>query len=778
MTGRLGTIVRAAVGRRRVQTAVIVLTATLAVTASVLAAGLIVASEGPFDHAFDRQHGAHLSARFDSARISSAQVSTTTRARQVTAAAGPYPLVSVKPIPVDTKGGLPPGIQLTDLTVVGRQPGGAVDDLTLTAGRWATRPGEIVMSAHNEPFVLGNTLRFPGVPGDPLFTVVGIARSVGETADAWVPPTTISSLTAAGSRPDYQMLYRFRRASTSAQVSADRATIAALAPDGSLVGVQSWLKVRLAATRVSATFAPFIVAFGILGLAMSMLVVGIVVGGAVAAGTRRIGILKSLGCTPGQVVRAYLGQALLPGSAGILLGLVLGNLLAIPVMGDTAEVYGVGRAGIDPRVDVLVAAVALLCIGVSAGVPARRAGNLRTVEAIAVGRTPDSGHGRAARRVLGRLPLPRPLTLGLAAPFGRPGRSATMAVAVAIGTIGATFGIGLVLSVDGIQSGINLRSPGDVVVSDLTSPVDADRVDAAIRQQQGTGQWCNSAEAALGVAGLAGSTTVISYQGDSSWASWQMIRGRWFHRPGEVVAASGFLHATGTRIGDSITLVDGSRSATVRVVGEVLDVRQEGMLLVLDRRSIDALRPELDPLSYRFNVRLKPGVPRDDYLRALNRDLAPLGVSATRNSDELSDTVVAMDALAGALTVLLLSVAGIGVLNTAVLETRERVHDLGVYQALGMSPGQTIGMTITSVAGVGLIAGAVGVPLGVALHGVVLPIMGRAAGTDIPAVDTAVYHLPLVLPLLLGGLVIATVGALLPAGWAIRVRTAVALRTE
>jgi putative ABC transport system permease protein len=280
------------------------------------------------------------------------------------------------------------------------------------------------------------------------------------------------------------------------------------------------------------------------------------------------------------------------------------------------------------------------------------------------------------------------------------------------------------------------------------------------------------------VAGLAGSTTVISYQGDSSWASWQMIRGRWFHGAGEVVAASGFLHATGTRIGDGITLINGSRSSTVKIVGEVLDVRQEGMLIVLDRTSIAALQPQMDPLSYQFNVRLKPGVKRDDYIQAVNRDLEPFGVSATRNSNKLSDTVVSMDALTGALTILLLSVAGLGVLNTAVLDTRERVHDLGVLKALGMSPRQTTAMIITSVSGVGLIAGVVGVPIGIAVHGVVIPIMGRAAGTDIPAVDAAVYDLPLVIPLLLGGLVIATAGALLPAGWATRTRTAVALRTE
>jgi putative ABC transport system permease protein len=395
-----------------------------------------------------------------------------------------------------------------------------------------------------------------------------------------------------------------------------------------------------------------------------------------------------------------------------------------------------------------------------------------------VGRTPGAARGRVARRIFGRLPLPRPLTLGLATPFSRPGRSATMAVAVAIGTIGATFGIGLALSLNGIQSGINLRSPGDVVVDDLTAPVDTSRIDAAIDRQLGTRQWFNSAESGLGVAGLAGSTTVISYQGDSSWASWQMIRGRWFRGPGEAVVPSGFLHATGTGIGDSIMLINGPRSSRVKIVGEVLDVRQEGMLIVLDRRSIAPVRPQIDPLSYQFNVRLRAGVDRDDYIDTLNESLQPLDVSATRNSNKLSDTVAAMDALAGALTILLLSVAGLGVLNTVVLDTREKVHDLGVFKALGMTPRQTIAMIITSVGGVGLVAGLIGVPIGIAVHGVVLPIMGHAAGTDIPAVDAAVYDPPVVVPLLLGGLVIATAGALLPAGWATRARTAVALRTE
>ena len=56
--------------------------------------------------------------------------------------------------------------------------------------------------------------------------------------------------------------------------------------------------------------------------------------------------------------------------------------------------------------------------------------------------------------------------------------------------------------------------------------------------------------------------------------------------------------------------------------------------------------------------------------------------------------------------------------------------------------------------------------------------MGHAAGTTIPAVDMAAYTLPMLITLILGGPVIATAGALLPAGWAATTRTATALRTE
>jgi putative ABC transport system permease protein len=119
--------------------------------------------------------------------------------------------------------------------------------------------------------------------------------------------------------------------------------------------------------------------------------------------------------------------------------------------------------------------------------------------------------------------------------------------------------------------------------------------------------------------------------------------------------------------------------------------------------------------------------------------------------------------------------AGLGVLNTVLLHTRERVHDLGISRAVGMTPRQTIAMVVCWVAGTGLAAGLVAVPAGIAVHRYVLPVMAHAAATNVPASYVAVYSAP---ELALAGPVIAVTGALLPAGWAARSAAATALHAE
>jgi putative ABC transport system permease protein len=780
MTGPLVRVVRSGVGRRRVQTVVIAIATMMAVAAAVVAGSLMVVSNAPFDHAFAEQNGAHITAEFDPAKAGAEQLGATGRLDGVTASAGPYPTTILRA--TDSAGRQPPA-----MTLVGRTgPRAAVDDLDLTAGRWARKPGEIVLSsAYQGPaFKVGDTLTASGA----TFTVVGFATSASRTADVWATPAQVRALAAKDAPVNSQMLYRFDAAGSKGEIAADRKKL--LAASGALLGTQSYLDTKRAADQGAAPTIPFLVAFGVLGIVMSVIIVGSVISGAVGTGLRRIGILKAIGFTPREVVRAYVAQALIPASVGITLGVVLGNLLAVPLLDDTEQAYGTASLSVAWWVDVVVPAGALLVVGIAALVPALRAGRLRTVEAIAVGRAPRTGRGQWAHRAAGRLPLPRAVTYGLAGPFAHPVRTLAMLLAVAFGTIAATFAVGLTSSLNEVSAvqdpedraavtvftggatvagGEHVPAPG----TPEPEPADPAKVSAAIEAQPGTASYYGLGQQDATVAGISGTVRATLYQGDSTRGGYAMISGHWLTGAGQVVVPGRFLDTTGTEVGDTVRVTVGKETATLRIVGEAFDTSGDELEIQASLADFPATRPQL------FLVDVNPGVTAAAYAEKLAAHIEPLGADARANSpSERDNFVLILNTMAVLLTLMLVCVAGLGVLNSVVLDTRERVHDLGVCKALGMSPRQTVSLVLASVTGIGVLGGLVGVPVGYALHGFVLPVMGHAAGTELPRSVLDVYATPHLLLLGLAGLVIALLGALLPAGWAARTRTATALRTE
>ncbi|MFD4139982.1 ABC transporter permease [Streptomyces sp. NPDC058572] len=779
----LGKVVSSGVGRRRVQTLVIGLATMMAVAASVLGGSLLVVSGAPFDDAFAEQHGAHLSVQFDAREVSAGQLSKSKGAEGVSSAAGPFRTSTVTP----RSDGAGPG---WPMTVVGRgDPGRGVDEVTLLDGRWPAHSGEIVLSADSSLLpAMGMKIAFPDLSGRPTLTVVGVARSVTQTADAWVVPSQMPALTVPGSG-GYQMLYRFTDAGTAAQITAGGRAVTQSLPPGTAVGEQSWLTVKKTAERDTALYVPFLIAFGALGLVMSVLIVGNVVASAVGTGTRRIGILKAVGFTPAQVVRAYVGQALIPAAAGTALGVLAGHLLAVPVLAEAEEVYGTSSLTVAPWVDLAVIAGVLGLAAATAWASAFRAGRLRTVDALAVGRTASAGRGRLAARLAGRLPLPQPVALGLARPFARPARALAMGTAVLFGAIAVTFTVGMGASLGEVMKA-RAHDAADVVVPaplpdfglqgsvrEEQPEADPAAVAAAIEAAAGTGKYYSAAAVRATLFGLTGTVDVIAFTGDASWGGYTMVSGRWIDGPGEAVVPTPFLAATGTRVGDTVTLNGLAEPVTVRIVGEVLDPRNEGMQVFTDASTLTAAQPDLTETSH--HIAVTSGTDVAGYVDVLNRDLVPLGVTARAGGlDAGGDMVVTLNALSAILTLMLVAAAALGVLNGVLLDTRERVREIGVHKALGMTPRQTVAMVLTSVVATGLVAGILGVPLGVALHGWVIPAMGDSVGLRLPGSVIAVYNGAELLPLALGGLLIATLGALLPAAWSAKARTATVLRTE
>jgi putative ABC transport system permease protein len=742
------TVVRGA-QRRRVSTIVIIAATAMAVTATVLAGLLLAASSAPFANAFAAQHGAHLTGLFDTTTSKEQAAATASRADQ---AIGPFPVGTATVKPDGPPG---PGPSLAPLTVVGRaDPGSdAIDRVTLLRGRWARTANEIVVARTTLRIPAGTTLTL--TDGSKV-EVVGEARSISGTAQAWMTPDGVAAIGQTG----WQMLYRYTDAGTTAAMSAHAAAL------GPGVRTQSWLGVRDDAAHRTQLFVPLLSAFGVIGLALAALVIGNVTAGTVASATRRIGVMKALGLTPAQVVRACLAQALIPGMIGAVLGIVAGDLLAIPLTADVADLFGTVPMSVTPWVDAAAIIAAALVIAATAAPAAWRAARLRTVDALAVGRTPPSGRGRFAARLAARSRLPRPLSLGLAQPFTRPARLLAMLLTVGLGTAAATFAIGLASSLRLVQAADQKpATSADVLVLPPMDHADPDPR-AAIAAAPGTASFYGRGPADVTVDGLReparGNLTV----GDAGKAGYEMLEGRWYTNPGEAVVTTGFLTATGKHLGDTIT---GPGHGPLTLVGEAFDGSANNHLYT-DAASV----PGLETV-YEWYVKLTPGTDRGAYIAALESTNIHAQPTTTEGPD---GTLIILDSLTALLTALLVSVAALGVLNAVVLDARDRVHDIGVHKSVGMTPKQTALMVIASIGIPGLIGGVAGVPAGYLLHHWAVPAMARGAGIRLPQTTIDVYALGLLAALALAGLVLAAAGALLPAGWAARTRTAVALRTE
>lgn len=798
----LGTVVRSGVTRRRVQTVVIVIATMMAVTASILGGSLLVASNDPFDEAFARQNGAHLSASYPADSVTVRDLTASASAEGVEGTAGPFAAASVAPtIEMTLPEGHPDAGQrstaaVPPMTIVGRDdPAGGVDDLVVAEGEWHSGAGEIVIAA-SRPEQVGSTYTFPDIPGSPTLTVVGKARSATRTADAWVAESVIGSLATPDSGLSYQMLYRFDSASSVAAVTAgEDAVVAAVGAEPA--GSQSWLAVREDATRETALFVPFLVAFGGVGLVMSVLIVGSVVAGAVGTSTRRIGILKSLGFTPAQVVRGYVGQALIPAVIGTALGLVAGNLLAVPVLNQTETAYDTSGPGVSLWTSAIAVIGILLVVVATALAAASRAGRLRTVDAIAVGRTSGTERGRTAARLAATLPIPRAVGLGLVRPFARPGRAAGTVATVAFGAAVITFTVGLSSSLNAVlaatandSADVLVRSTGlagegpsgfagerEAPAGRSEATADPDDVMAVIEAQSGTAAYYATARTQVTVLGMAGEISVEAFTGDASWGGYEMITGRWIERAGEVVVPTPFLTAAGADVGDTMTLQHEGVAIEVTIVGEVFDTTDQGKNVFTDAATFAADDLPTGEMSYHVDV--ADGIDVQSYLDSLMAELEPLGLAGQVGGDDQESSVgLTLQALAATLSLMLVTVAVLGVLNAVVLDTRERVREIGIHKALGMSPRQTVAMVVTSVVVPGLVGAGIGVVGGYALHAIVMPAMGSAAGLTLPPVVMDVYGPVLLVVLGLAGVVVAVVGSLAPAGWAARVRTATALRTE
>lgn len=773
----VGTAALAAVKRRKLQTVVIGLVVMFSTVTIVTALALLAATSRPFERAFAQQAGAHVTATFDAATAGEGDLAATAELDGVEAAAGPYGQLSTT---LELPGSGPHGLPVT---MVGRDdPAGPVDRLDLWEGRWPSAAGEIVLddvpNAPSGPLAVGDTV---SLPDGTSLTIVGFAYSFSETAGAWVTEAQMSELAPV----ETQMLYRFTENGTSAEIDEAVAAIEAALPGGALVAAQSYLPLKEAVTAELGSYLVFLVVFGILGLAVAVLIVANVVSGAVVSGSRHIGVLKAIGFTPRQVVMVYLVMVTVPAVVGAVFGTAAGHMLGQFLLASAFEEGGLGTVTVGLTADAIALVGMPVLVLLAALVPALQAHRLSAAEAISAGSATHRGRALRIQRWLGGTRLPRAASLGLGLPFARPGRTAMTAAAVALGVLTATFAVGLAATVTELDAVTKRRDDVQVhVLPSLAGPVQSATAlgDEAIQEKlaamPGAANVTANAQVDLTMAGAGEPPENVFIRGDSQQMGYenQLLEGSWFDGPGETVVTSRFVYQHHVGVGDSLTLwMDGER-IELEVVGVVMG-NGDGKLYA-DWSNLDGLGDALDDIArgVYYEVRLEEGAAATaDYIAAV--DAAGLGLEGTEPT-KVGGYMITIISLSTTLTVMLGSVAALGVFNTVVLNARERRRDLGMLKSIGMTPRQVVGMMTTSMAGLGLLGGVIGAGLGVLVHRQVVPLAAAMAQIELVQSLLVPWTAPILAALVLAGVAIAVAGAYLPARAAARQTIAEVLRNE
>jgi putative ABC transport system permease protein len=792
-------VLRSALGgitRRWMQTAVLALVLAAASAAALLGLTLATDANAQFLGVFASQHGADLAVTIDSGKVTSAELNRTRRLPGVTRVAGPYPETAVYLAGMTHPPGgtpmLPANPAVTPapgLAVVGRSsPGGPLDDITISQGHWATRPGEIVLSS-KAPYRsqrIGSKVTVTSAPGRPQLTVAGYGSSVAGDEDAWVAPSEIAALRAAGAPAQAEMLYTFASASTSAQVSADLAELRAALPAGAIADSISWLDIDGSVAAISAINTPFVVAFAIIGVVLAVLIVANLAGAVVAAGYQRIGVLKSLGFTPVQIVCVYLVQIGIPALIGAIAGTVLGDHWVLPVLNG-----GPFKAQPVPlRIDIAAPVSMLVLAAAATLIPAMRAGRLSAVQAIAAGQAPRAGHGYLAHRLAAALRLPRPVSIGLAAPFSRPARSAVTLAAITFGLAAVVLAVGLNTSLANVRTDSDLF--GQTIQVGVGPPLftrplaqsQQRRIHAALRSQPGTLQYAAAASLHATGPGIGSGVPLTAYNGNVSQLGWDLTAGHWYTGPGQVVVNTANASTARLTVGQFIDVTVGGKTFSARIVGKVSAA--PGLLWGGLFTSWQTLTGARGLAADFYEVGLAPGTDQRSYEAALSRTLGPSFTVVAFSfglSGEIGYYAAVDTSLMRLLTILVAVLAGLGVLSSVLILARNRVHDLGIFKAIGTTPPQTITMVVCWVITPGIAAAIIALPAGIALHNTVI----HAINNDQPATIRAtvplgslvhVYTPGEIALLALAALAIAAVGALGPAIWAAVSKTTTALRAE
>jgi ABC-type lipoprotein release transport system permease subunit len=438
-----------------------------------------IPSVTPGPHAPDTTTGPHrAAATTDPAKAALTEARILSRAPGVTAVSGLYP----------EAGALIRAHGLTASVIVQGRPAGParVDQPAVTSGSWV-RPGGIVLertfaealgvSAGDRITLDGRQFTVAGLavtassPPYPNLCYVGCQGNfpanapqvLGSPGSAWVTQADVQPLTKADQGPPTYVLNLKLRDPATAGAFAAKYSVnnnSAAIPPQLLTWQQIAAADGLLVQDEQQVLAPGSLLAGLLALAS----VAVLAGGRMTEQTRRTGLLKAVGSTPGLVALVLLAENLVLALLAAIAGLVVGRLAAPAITSPGAGLVGTpGAPALTPAIVGEVVAVALAVALAAALVPAIRAARTSTVSALASSARPPR---RRPRLIALSSRLPTPLLLGLRMVARRPRRALLSAASIAITVTGVVAVLAFHRTVDVRLAGVSTGLGNPVVSRD------------------------------------------------------------------------------------------------------------------------------------------------------------------------------------------------------------------------------------------------------------------------------------------------------------------------
>ena len=752
-------------------------TITIAVSAMLLTLALatLMNLSAPYDTSFAELNGAHLWLYFDRSKVHSREISRLEALPGIEQSTGLQ-------YSINSRAGLGDARVWVSVRMVGLEPP-PVNRLLLQEGQ-ALVPQETQVMASRDledlyGLAAGDSVELTRGDGKKVsLPVAGLAYNPtwdtyrnSQPPYLYVTEETMRRLYPADETWDWSIGLRLVDPKSVDEVLD---AVEGLLPEDAVVGHTDWRDVRRSAVFGARINFVFLGAFSAFAILATVLVITSSISATVLAQFKQIGLLKAIGFTQRQILHLYVGQYLVLAGIGSPLGLLCGVLLSpLPLKSVAASLSTTFKP---PTNILLIALVMLLIPGfvVLATIGAAyRGARANVIKAIAVGAEAPRKKLAWPVRLAERAGLPIVLVLGLNDIFAKPFRSLLTGLNLILGVIGIVFGLALNDTLDTYRQDPSLL--GIVYDARLTREQTPDaKTRGLLRRAPGVTAFY--AERLLEAeTGDGKSFQIRAVEGDLEAFPFRLSQGKFFApNSNEVTAGQGLLDWLELEVGDNLILyLEGQdRPTTWHIVGQYPEPVNVGQMLMASLTTVQRTLRHLEPSVY--YLRLAPNA----NVSQLRHYLAPRpdsDLNLTLIGQAIPGVVVYLQIAILVLAAILIAIALINVFNSALLAMQERLRVIGVLKTVGMTPAQVLTMICATSGLLGLLAAAVGIPLGLAFTRGVLLSLSRTYGFGQVQISIGWLYLLALPPVMVA---VSVLGSSIPGRQAARLNIVDVLRSE